>query len=197
MDAVDGISSIEKAEACFAKLQAGGVKFERIEQPATETGACFVETPVKLFSASADKTKITFPDKPLLACGFAGQFAQFMVEVANPLAFTALASAIKTIETGPGHECRFRNRALSGKMSEHGHGLAVDIRALTLTDGRRLVVGAATAESEKHYLETLGKAACGFFSTVLGPGGDAMHKDHLHLDAEVRQTRMGAHFCQP
>jgi len=193
---VDRPQEPDKAAACFASLQAEGIKFERAAQPVTKNAACAIDAPVKLISApqAGGKSEIVFPDKPLLACAFAGQFADFVKQVANPLALSALGTPIKSIETGPGHECRFRNRATSGKMSEHGRGLALDMRSLTLADDRRLIVG---TDKDKRFLETLAKAACGFFATVLGPGADAMHKDHLHFDAELRISRMGGHFCQP
>ena len=37
-------------------------------------------------------------------------------------------------------------------------------------------------------------AACLFFSTVLGPGSNAAHDDHLHLDIKAR--RGGFRLCQ-
>jgi hypothetical protein len=32
------------------------------------------------------------------------------------------------------------------------------------------------------------KAACGPFTTVLGPGSDAYHDDHMHFDTKPRRS---------
>jgi hypothetical protein len=31
-------------------------------------------------------------------------------------------------------------------------------------------------------VQTMRRAACGWFTTLLGPGSDAAHADHLHFD---------------
>jgi len=38
------------------------------------------------------------------------------------------------------------------------------------------------------------KTACLRFSTVLGPGADLYHEEHLHIDLAAR--RNGMHLCQ-
>ncbi|MBC7084727.1 MAG: extensin family protein, partial [Firmicutes bacterium] len=37
-------------------------------------------------------------------------------------------------------------------------------------------------------------AACLYFTTVLSPGSDDAHKDHLHLD--VIERKSGYRFCR-
>ena len=37
-------------------------------------------------------------------------------------------------------------------------------------------------------------AACGWFTTVLGPGSDGYHEDHIHVDLAVRVS--GYRLCQ-
>jgi hypothetical protein len=34
------------------------------------------------------------------------------------------------------------------------------------------------------------------FNTVLGPGSDASHASHIHLDLEPRGAKGNAKFCQ-
>ena len=36
------------------------------------------------------------------------------------------------------------------------------------------------------FLNAISASACGYFTTVLGPGSDAAHSDHLHLDLALR-----------
>lgn len=193
----NAIAKIQTA-ACIIRLNAAGIVVEAAEQPKASINACKVSSPVRLISAPIKNTGqiIFFPDRPVLNCAFAQSFAQFSTTLAEPLARASLQSAIVAIETGPGYDCRHRNRLAVGKISAHGAGLAADMRSLKLADGRNLFVGKSLG-AEKLFLETLAKAACGFFSTVLGPGSDAMHQDHLHFDAETRSNKGGGHFCQP
>jgi hypothetical protein len=46
------------------------------------------------------------------------------------------------------------------------------------------------------YIDALRRAACGWFTTVLGPGSDAAHADHLHLDREPRGRDGESRLCQ-
>jgi hypothetical protein len=39
--------------------------------------------------------------------------------------------------------------------------------------------------------------ACAEFYTVLGPGSDRYHYNHIHVDLLVSNTRNGRHYCQP
>ncbi len=44
------------------------------------------------------------------------------------------------------------------------------------------------------FQRTARASACLYFSTVLGPGSNAAHDDHLHLD--VKQRGGGYRLCQ-
>ncbi len=68
-------------------------------------------------------------------------------------------------------------------MSEHGRGRAVDIGAAILADGSTIEV---LRDWPDPALRDMREAACLAFSTVLGPGSDAFHDDHLHLDTARR-----------
>ena len=80
---------------------------------------------LKSLKASGEQT-VTFPDGPVLACRFAERFGQWVGELAVPL-IRARVAPLSAVRTGPGFECRNRNRASSGKLSAHAVGQAVDI----------------------------------------------------------------------
>jgi len=52
----------------------------------------------------------------------------------------------------------------------------------------------ADANEPKDLRETLRDSACRRFTTVLGPGSDAYHEQHIHLD--VLERRAGYRICQ-
>ena len=54
-------------------------------------------------------------------------------------------------------------------------------------------VSSASVDRAKDFLNSVRDEACKTFGTVLGPGADEAHKNHLHLDMKQRR---GASFCQ-
>src|SRR5690606_32905567 len=111
-------------------------------------------------------------------------------EVATRVA--ALGSPLRALENYDAYRCRTRNNVAGAKISEHGKGNALDVRAFVLADGRRLVLTDATAD--KPVREALRESACRRFTTVLGPGADAHHESHIHLD--VIERPRGYRICQ-
>ncbi len=74
--------------------------------------------------------------------------------------------------------------AYSFPKSEHATGNAVDITTFTLEDGKTIHVADARDLSATSYqlLRGLRTTACGYFSTVLGPGSNAAHASQFHFD---------------
>ena len=79
--------------------------------------------------------------------------------------------------------CRPRNNVRGNKISEHGRGNAIDISGLVLADGQLITVaGDFGHKGWGQAMKAAHKAACGIFSTTLGPGSDGYHEDHMHFD---------------
>ncbi|MGN6573832.1 MAG: extensin family protein, partial [Pseudolabrys sp.] len=85
-----------------------------------------------------------------------------------------------------------RNRVAGAKVSEHGKGNAIDVRGFILADKRKIVL--TDVAEPKDLREGLRDSACRRFTTVLGPGSDAYHEQHIHLD--VLERRAGYRICQ-
>ena len=72
--------------------------------------------------------------------------------------------------------------------------------AFRLANGQNIVVvnawGHGTAR-EQAFLQAVFAGACAEFYTVLGPGSDSYHYNHIHVDLLVSNARNGRHFCQP
>jgi hypothetical protein len=185
--------------ACVDALRAAGVAFEPAEQPQGAEVACMVETPVRLqsFLEPTAKRVIALPDRPIVACRFAGPFTDWAGRIAAPVLGAARNSTLKAVRTGPGFQCRGRNRQDGSKMSAHGLGIAVDIMGFEFADGSALTIKAnGRSPAEEAALGAIRRAACGWFTTVLGPGSDAYHDDHLHLDLVSRGSGDRYRICQ-
>src|SRR5712691_464909 len=69
--------------------------------------------------------------------------------------------------------------------------------AFTLADGRTITVkdGWRGTPEEQGFLHDVQSAACTLFTTVLAPGSNAYHDDHMHVDLMRRSS--GHIVCQP
>jgi len=127
----------------------------------------------------------------VLRCAMAESIAAWLRDEASGYV-TALGDALRSVDTYGSYECRGRNWVADAKVSEHGKGNAIDLRALVLADGRHITLTDETFS--KPFRENLRDSACHRFTTVLGPGADSHHNDHIHLDSLERND--GARICQ-
>jgi hypothetical protein len=139
---------------------------------------------------------ILFPDRPLLSCAMAEKLGRFAVDTALPMAVSAFGKPLASVSTGPGFECRPRNRVAGAKISSHGQGNAADIVTMELSGGRKIIVEKPDGAAAVTFLASMRAAACVSFSTVLGPGSDPSHASHIHIDIEPRGKKGNAKFCQ-
>ena len=88
---------------------------------------------------------------------------------------------IAKLDVGPGYVCRPRNGVRGAKLSEHGHGKAIDLMGLILKNGQNLDVLQGW-RSQPRLFKSIHSSACGLFGTVLGPKADRYHQNHIHVD---------------
>jgi hypothetical protein len=103
-----------------------------------------------------------------------------------------LGSVVARIDNLDSFECRGQNRIEGAKLSEHGRANALDISAIRLTNGQ--VVRLADPAVSKDLRMSMRTSACTRFTTVLGPGADGYHEDHVHID--LAERRSGYRICQ-
>lgn len=133
------------------------------------------------------------PLKPAatLRCEMATAVAGWIRDDIAPLA-TSLGTSLAELDNFDSFDCRGRNRVFGAKMSEHGRANALDVRGLKLANGQfvSLTDRAAPRDTREKMLQSV----CKHFTTVLGPGSDGYHEDHVHLDIAAR--RGGYRICQ-
>jgi hypothetical protein len=139
----------------------------------------------------ADGGSVAIKPAPLLRCEMAEALASFIRDDAAPRLAKGGAT-LRAVETYDDFECRGRNRAVGGKLSEHGKGNAVDLRGFALADNR--VLALTDSHAPKELRAAIREAACARFTTVLGPGADGHHEGHIHLD--MLQRSRGYRMCQ-
>jgi hypothetical protein len=139
----------------------------------------------------ADRTEVAVEPPATLRCETAEAITSFVRQDLAPAA-AALGSSLSAIENFDSYECRGRNRIAGAKLSEHGLANALDIRSIRLRDGR--VVRPADSGAPLEFRVAMKAAACSRFTTVLGPGSDGYHEDHIHVDRIERHG--GYRLCQ-
>jgi hypothetical protein len=179
----------EQELACRRRLKSMGVDFEEREAEHDVAVGCSIPYPIALKTLGRS---VAIGPETELNCQMAEAAARFVADVIQPAAKAEFGAALKSVGQASAFVCRPRHSG--GKLSEHAFGNALDIASFTLSDGRTIDVGPAPPEKDAKFLNAMRKAACGPFKTVLGPGSDADHSLHLHLDLAPR--RNGGTFCQ-
>jgi hypothetical protein len=174
--------------ACRQRLQDLGVEFDNRPAETSDSG-CSLPYPVVVRGLGGG---VALRPEALMNCALAESAARFAGEIAAPAAKREFGADLKAIDQASAYVCRPRNG--SSKLSEHAFGNALDIARFELSDGAAVDVILRPEEREARFLGALRKSACGPFKTVLGPGSDADHALHFHLDLAPR--RNGGTVCQ-
>jgi len=131
-----------------------------------------------------DGTAVVLTPPATLRCTMAEAVANWVREEVAPAALK-LGSPLRGVDNFDSYECRGRNRVRGATLSEHGRANALDVRGLHLANGDMVRLTDVNVAME--WRQALRASACARFSTVLGPGSDGNHEDHIHLDLAERR----------
>ena len=149
-------------------------------------GGCGGEDLVRLeVVVLPDGHRVTLKPAATLRCKMASAVADWVRTDIAPLA-NSLGSAIADLDNFDSFECRGRNRIAGAALSEHGRANALDVRSLKFADGRTITL--TDRKVPRELRENVLHSVCVRFSTVLGPGSDGYHEDHVHLDLMERHN---------
>ena len=167
--------------------------FVKVE-PVDGKGGCGIKNPIRVSALTTSAVQVT--PSATLNCAVTKATADWMREAVLAAAERELGSRPARIVNASSYACRSRGHR-GGRLSEHAFGNALDIRAFVLEDGRRIDVQHHPKGSpEARFLASVRASACQYFTTVLGPGFNRAHADHLHLDI-ARHTPSGDYrFCR-
>ncbi len=167
--------------ACLDRLTKLGLRFEK--RPPVQEGRCGIQNPVLLSSLP---NGIQVAPASLMACPVAESLARWMTETVAPEAESQFQTAPTKLLIGTSYQCRDQRNG--AKLSEHALGNGVDVMGFEFAKRSPLAIASQPENSpEANFQSAVQKAACPIFNTVLGPGSDADHGDHLHLDLRARK----------
>jgi hypothetical protein len=132
-----------------------------------------------------------------LACPIVSALDKWLVEAVQPAAMRWFGTRVVEIKQISAYSCRGMNGSSRAHISEHAFGNALDVSGFILADGRKISVesGWKGMPEEQGFLRDVQGGACQIFNTVLAPGSNVFHYNHIHVDLMRRAKRPV--ICQP
>jgi len=132
-----------------------------------------------------------------LACPIVSVLDHWLADSVQPAAMRWFGARVVEIRQISAYSCRGMNGNSHAHISEHAFGNALDIAGFTLADGRHISVqdGWKGLPEEQGFLRDVQATACQQFTTVLAPGSNVYHYNHIHVDLMRRASR--PIICQP
>jgi hypothetical protein len=132
-----------------------------------------------------------------LACPIVSALDQWITGAVQPAALRWFRQPVVEIKQISAYSCRGMNGNPNAHISEHAFGNALDVAEFDLADGHKVSVqyGWKGSPEEQGFLHDVQSAACDEFTTVLAPGANVYHYNHIHVD--LMRHYNGRHICEP
>jgi hypothetical protein len=142
-------------------------------------------------------TPVALSPPATLACPIVSALDRWISEGVQPAALHWFGVPVTGIKQISAYSCRDMVGTRTRHVSEHAFGNALDIAGFTLADGRTISVvkGWHGTAEEQGFLHDVQLYACETFNTVLAPGYNAAHYNHIHVDLMRRAS--GRRPCRP
>lgn len=174
----------------------GTVYREEDQQTQPDNPECGIARPIRVDRILPD---LTLEGGALMRCDTARALGFWARDFLRP-ASAALPDSprVTSLQLGTTYDCRGRvgTADAAPKLSEHAYGNAIDIMAFVFDNGETLPVEprVETGRMTEAFQKAVRHAGCLYFTTVLGPGSNAAHDNHLHFDVAVRKG--GWRLCE-
>jgi hypothetical protein len=186
--------------ACFARRLVTPSDFIVPTREIDGPGMCGMTRPLHV-SALANGA-IAVDSVLTIDCPMIPALEAWLNDVVEPDAQARFGQRVATLKVFGAYSCRPVDNIAGAGLSEHAFGNAVDVAGFTLADGRTIDFvrdWKKTESQEGAFLHEAHAGACQYFTTVLGPGADVFHYNHIHLDlANHGSTNTGPRrICKP
>ncbi len=190
----------EAEEYCLAKGYVKPSQYIEALPEISGPGICGMTHPFKVYAL--DNGAIPLSKPVVIDCSMIPTLETWLDNSVQPIAQARFNQRVSGLEVFGAYSCRNVDNASWGKLSEHAFGNAIDVSGFKLADGREIPIVSdwkRTDTQESAFLHEAHAAACGDFTTVLGPGSDSFHYNHFHLDlANHGATNTGPRkYCRP
>ncbi|MCW2282539.1 hypothetical protein M2323_000300 [Rhodoblastus acidophilus] len=187
--------------ACFARNQ---VTLSNYIQPAAHEidgpSICGLTRPLKVTALLGGT--VQFNSTQTLDCPMVAELEAWVTETVQPAANARFGQPVAQIDSMGSYSCRGMNNQFGARLSEHAFGNALDVGGFVLADGRKILIVRDWTRGDPQtqaFLRDLHNGACQHFATVLSPGSNAFHYNHIHLDLAMHgMTSTGPRrICKP
>lgn len=187
-------------QACLAQ---GLVRASAYVQPASEIdgpGICGLTRPFKVVALQGGTVGLNATST--LDCSMIAALDSWLGAVVQPAARARFGEPVAEIHSMGAYSCRPMNNQAGARLSEHAFGNALDIGGFRLADGREISIQRDWTrgdEGTRAFLQDIHSGACDLFTTVLAPGSNMFHYNHVHLDLAMHgNTSSGPRrICKP
>jgi len=128
---------IAALQECVKALGPAAAEIE--PAPPLRAGVCGAAAPVLLRRAGA-APGVEIRPPAMVNCAMAARLAEWVDKIVQPAARETLGGPIVALASFSGYECRFRNGAPAGKLSEHAYANALDIAGFVTANKRKVDV---------------------------------------------------------
>ena len=170
------------ARALHGHPFSSGLSYEPMPDRSTGPG-CGFESAVRLLGGRS----LSLGSPTALSCRAALSFAMWERHALQPAALQHLGEPLVAVVHFGSYACRNVNTGEGGARSAaeaHATADALDVAGFDRGERRRIMVRGNWngADAEALFLRDAHAGACRFFDGVLGPGYNALHADHFHLE---------------
>jgi hypothetical protein len=183
--------------ACLAERRVHPSAYVQIAQELEGPGICGMTRPFKVTALQGGA--VGFNSTATLDCSMVAELDSWLADIVQPAAQARFSQPVAQINSMGSYACRGMNGQRGAPLSEHSFGNALDIGGFVLADGRNISIvrdWTRGDEQTRAFLMDVHGGSCRHFSTVLSPGSNMFHYNHIHVDLAMH-GRNGGHICKP
>jgi hypothetical protein len=183
--------------ACVSQRRVHASEWIALANELEGPGICGLTKPFKV--AALQGGAVAFNSTATLDCPMVAELEAWVADTVQPAAQARFGQRVTRIDSMGSYACRGMNNQSSAQLSEHAFGNALDIGGFVLEDGRQITLVRdwwRGDEQTRAFLMDVHRGSCAHFSTVLSPGSNAFHYNHIHVDL-AQHGRSGRSICKP
>ncbi|HWJ74380.1 MAG TPA: extensin family protein [Kaistia sp.] len=185
--------------ACFQQKLVVPSYFQEPSREIDGRGSCGIEKPLRVNAFEQGIVSVG-GSEVVLGCMMTYTMEKWIRNAVQPAAQQRFGMPVTEILTMGTYSCRSRNNRHGDKLSEHAFANAFDVAGFRLADGRTIRVKSDWRNGDlvtQAFLRQTLISACDYFTTVLGPGSNRLHEDHIHIDLAHHNAAGTSRYCRP
>ncbi|SHF21604.1 Extensin-like protein C-terminus [Kaistia soli DSM 19436] len=185
--------------ACYQQKLVVPSYFQEPSREIDGRGACGIEQPLRVNAFESGVVSVG-GSEVVLGCMMTYTMEKWIRNAVQPAAQQRFGMPVTEILTMGTYSCRSRNNRHGDKLSEHAFANAFDVAGFRLADGRTIRVKSDWRNGDpvsQAFLRQTLISACDYFTTVLGPGSNRLHEDHIHIDLAHHNAAGTSRYCRP